>query len=278
MIKVETGLTAYSLQGGVCLRVTLHNKVVLITGASSGIGALVAQLLAERGAIPVLTARSQGKMLELSASIRSEHAVYEMDVTSEEQIREVVSQIHQRYGKIDVLLNNAGFGEFVPFTEASISHFQQIMDVNYMGTVRCTHIVLPYMIQSGSGHIVNVASIAGKMATAKSTGYSASKHAVLGLTNALRQELRGTGVMVSAVNPGPIDTPFFDRADPTGTYVRNIRWFMMSPHKVAQAIISVIERRKPELDLPWTAAAGVRIVQLFPRLIDAIFGNIINKK
>jgi short-subunit dehydrogenase len=260
------------------LRVSLHNKVVLITGASSGIGALVAQLLAERGAIPVLTARSRDKMLALSASIRSEHAVYEMDVTSEEQVRDVVSQVYQRYGKIDVLLNNAGFGEFVPFKEAPLSHFQQMMDVNYMGTVRCTHTVLPYMIQSGSGHIVNVASIAGKLATAKSTGYSATKHAVLGLTNALRQELRGTGVIVSAVNPGPIDTPFFERADPKGTYVRNIRWFMMSPHKVAQAIISVIERRKPELDLPWTAAAGVRIVQLFPRLIDSLFGNIMNKK
>jgi short-subunit dehydrogenase len=260
------------------LRVALQNKVVLITGASSGIGALVARLLAERGAIPILTARSLGKMLELSASIRSEHAVYEMDVTSEEQVDQVVSEVLSRYGKIDVLLNNAGFGEFVPFAEASLAHFQEMMDVNYMGTVRCTHAVLPAMIKAGQGHIVNVASIAGKLATAKSTGYSATKHAVLGLTNALRQELRGSGVAVSAVNPGPIDTPFFDRADPQGTYITNVRWFMMSPDKVARAIVSVIERRTPELDLPWTASVGVRIMQLFPRLSEALFGRFMNKK
>ncbi|MCD9024006.1 SDR family NAD(P)-dependent oxidoreductase [Cohnella silvisoli] len=259
------------------MKVSLHNKVVLITGASSGIGALVAKLLAERGAIPILTARSRDKMLEISASIKSEHAVYEMDVTSEEQVTRVVSEAFKRYGKIDVLLNNAGFGEFVPFAEASLAHFQEMMDVNYMGTVRCTHAVLPYMVKAGQGHIVNVASIAGKMATAKSTGYSATKHAVLGLTNALRQEMRGSGVMVSAVNPGPIDTPFFERADPRGTYVSNVRWFMMTPDKVARAIVSVIERRKPELDLPWTASAGVRIMQLFP-LSEALFGRFMNKK
>jgi short-subunit dehydrogenase len=260
------------------LRVELYNKVVLITGASSGIGALVAQLLAERGAIPVLTARSRNKMLELSSSIRSEHAVYEMDVTSEEQVNQVVSEVLKRYGKIDVLLNNAGFGEFIPFTEASLVHFQEMMDVNYMGTVRCAHAVLPYMIKARQGQIVNVASIAGKMATAKSTGYSATKHAVIGLTNALRQELRGSGVMVSAVNPGPIDTPFFNRADPQGTYVSNIRWLMMPPDKVARAIVSVIERRKPEHDLPWTASVGVRIMQLFPRLSEVLFGRLMNKK
>ncbi|WP_256760315.1 SDR family oxidoreductase [Cohnella sp. WQ 127256] len=260
------------------MRVELKNKVVLITGASSGIGALVAKLLSEKGAIPVLTARSRDKMLELSASIRGEHAVYEMDVTSEQQVQEVISQVQARYGKIDVLLNNAGYGEFISFKEASLDHFQGMMDVNYMGTVRCTHAVLPFMLQLGQGHIVNVASIAGKMATAKSTGYSASKHAVLGLTNALRQELRGSGVRVSAVNPGPIDTPFFDRADPNGNYIRNIRWFMMSPDKVARAIVSVIERRKPELDLPWTASFGVKVMQLFPRLSEAIFGRFMNKK
>ncbi|QJD88136.1 SDR family NAD(P)-dependent oxidoreductase [Cohnella herbarum] len=260
------------------MRVKLRNKVVLITGASSGIGALVATMLAEKGAIPVLTARSRDKMLQLAASISGEHAVYEMDVTSEEQVGSVVSQVVDRYGKIDVLLNNAGYGEFVSFADASLSHFEEMMDVNYMGTVRCTHAVLPYMLREGQGHIVNVASMAGKMATAKSTGYSATKHAVLGLTNALRQELRGTGVQVSAVNPGPIDTPFFERADPEGNYVRNIGWFMMSPDKVARTILSVIERRKPEVDLPWTASIGVKFMQVFPRIGEALFGRFMNKK
>jgi short-subunit dehydrogenase len=265
-------------QGGVCLRVSLNNKVVFITGASSGIGALVARQLSERGAIPILTARSYDLLLEMSASIKGEHAIYKMDVTSDEQVREVVSQVHQRYGRIDVLLNNAGYGEFIPFIDTSIQHFEQMMDVNYMGTVRCTKAILPHMLQAGQGHIVNIASIAGKLATAKSTGYSATKHAVLGFTNALRLELRNTGVHISAVNPGPIDTPFFQRADPEGAYVRNIRWFMMTPDKVSKTIISVVERRTREKDLPLTAAIGVRLVQMFPRIGDALFGRLLNKK
>ncbi|MFC5528519.1 SDR family NAD(P)-dependent oxidoreductase [Cohnella yongneupensis] len=257
---------------------SLRGRVVLITGASSGIGALTAKLLAERGAIPVLTARSRDKLMQLSGVIRGEHAFYEMDVTSAEQVASVVSEVHARYGKIDILLNNAGYGEFMAFLEAPLGHFQEMMDVNYMGTVRCTHAVLPYMLQAGGGHIVNVASMAGKMATAKSTGYAATKHAVLGFTNALRRELRGSGVFVSAVNPGPIDTPFFVRADPGGTYVRNVRKYILSPDRVASAIVSVMERRKQELDLPWAAGVGAKFAQVFPRAFDAVFGKFLNKK
>ncbi len=260
------------------MRVELSGKVVLITGASSGIGAKVAVLLAERGAIPILTARSVDKMEKLTAPLAGEHAVYGMDVRSDEQVRETMARVVERYGKIDVLLNNAGYGEFVRFADAPVSHFQEMMDVNYMGSVRCAHAALPYMLQAGQGHIVNVASMAGKMATAKSTAYSATKHAVLGFTNALRQELQGTGIAVSAVNPGPIDTPFFERADPSGQYVRNVSWFMMSSDKVARAIVSVIEKRRPELDMPWTASAGAKFMLLFPRLGNALFGKLMNRK
>lgn len=258
--------------------VSLQGRIVLITGASSGIGALTAKLLAERGAIPILTARSREKLDRMSESINGEHAVYEMDVTSAEQVASVVSSVIARFGKIDIVLNNAGYGEFISFSEAPLAHFQEMMDVNYMGTVRCTHAVLPYMLQAGGGHIVNVASLAGKMATAKSTGYAATKHAVLGFTNALRRELRGSGVYVSAVNPGPIDTPFFERADPDGTYVRNVRKFILSPERVAKAIVNVMEQRKAELDLPWAAGVGAKLAQVFPRTVDKLFGKLLNKK
>ncbi|WP_035121460.1 SDR family NAD(P)-dependent oxidoreductase [Cohnella panacarvi] len=258
--------------------VSLQGRVVLITGASSGIGALTAKLLAKRGAIPVLTARSRDKLLRLSETIESDHEVYEMDVSSAEQVASVAASVHARFGTIDILLNNAGYGEFISFAEAPLSHFEEMMDVNYMGTVRCTHAVLPYMLQAGCGHIVNVASLAGKMATAKSTGYAATKHAVLGFTNALRRELRGSGIYVSAVNPGPIDTPFFRRADPEGTYVRNVRKFILQPDRVAEAIVSVMERRTAELDMPWAAGVGAKLAQLFPRTVDKLFGKFLNKK
>ncbi|MBW5447364.1 SDR family NAD(P)-dependent oxidoreductase [Cohnella sp. CFH 77786] len=257
---------------------SLKDRVVLITGASSGIGALTAKLLADKGAVPVLTARSEDKLRELSETISGAHAVYPMDVTDSAQVDETAARVHERFGRLDILLNNAGYGEFIPFGEATLEHFRDMMDVNYLGTVRCAKAVLPYMLRAGEGHIVNVASLAGKIGTAKSSAYTATKHAVIGLTESLRQELRGTGILVSSVNPGPIDTPFFQRADPDGTYQRNIGWFIMPPDKVAKAIVQVMERRLPEKDLPWLAAAGVRIRRAFPRWTDAIAARLLNKK
>ncbi|WP_276354319.1 SDR family NAD(P)-dependent oxidoreductase [Cohnella caldifontis] len=257
---------------------SLKDRVVIITGASSGIGALAAARLSERGAIPVLTARSEDKLRELSDRIRGPHAVYPLDVTDSAQAEDIASRVYERYGRIDILLNNAGYGEFVPFRDADLEHFRSMMDVNYLGVVRCIKAVLPYMERAGSGHIVNVASLAGKIGSAKSSGYAATKHAVLGLTESLRQELRPSGILVSAVNPGPIDTPFFERADPEGTYLRNIRWFLMPPEKVVRAIIEVMERRLPEKDLPWLAAAGVRVRRLFPRWTESIAAKILSQK
>lgn len=121
------------------------------------------------------------------------------------------TEILAAYGRIDILLNNAGYGKFAGFTEMEAQEFDDMMDVNYMGIVRCTKAVVPHMLQRGSGQIVNVASMAGKIGTARSVAYTATKHAVLGFTNALRQELRKSGITVSAVNPGPIATDFSRR-------------------------------------------------------------------
>ncbi|WP_284644751.1 SDR family NAD(P)-dependent oxidoreductase [Paenibacillus silviterrae] len=255
-----------------------HNKIAVITGASSGIGAIMAQMLAERGAIPVLMARSESKLEEVSAGLRGEHAVYRLDVTDTDQVMAVMDKVLERYGRIDILINNAGYGVFDKFIDASLDEIEQMMDVNYMGTVRCTKAVLGRMLQRRSGHIVNIASMAGKIGSAKSTGYSATKHAVLGFTNCLRQELVGTGVGLTAINPGPIDTPFFDIADPSGNYVKNVKWFMLKPEKVAAKVLESIERRTPEVNLPLTAAAGVKLYQLFPRLFDRISYKLLNKK
>lgn len=131
-----------------------------------------------------------------------------MDVTDNEQVKRTVEAVIAEYGKIDVLLNNAGYGKFENFMSMNVESFEQMMDTNYLGIVRCTKAVVPHMVKQGSGHIVNIASLAGKIGTAKSTSYTATKHAVLGFTNALRMELREQGIQVSAVNPGPIDTPF----------------------------------------------------------------------
>jgi short-subunit dehydrogenase len=199
-------------------------------------------------------------------------------VTDNEQVLETVGAVIAKYGKIDVLINNAGYGQFETFTSMSVESFEQMMDTNYMGIVRCTKAVIPLMVKAGNGHIVNIASLAGKIGTAKSTSYTATKHAVLGFTNSLRMELREQGIQVSAVNPGPIDTPFFSLADPSGSYVKNVSWFMMKPEYVVRSIIRLIERRKPELDLPKAAGFGIKLYQLLPRTIDRLFGGLLNRK
>ncbi|MGO4543297.1 SDR family NAD(P)-dependent oxidoreductase [Paenibacillus sp. 2TAB23] len=256
----------------------LKDKVIFISGASSGIGALTAIKLAERGAIPILTGRNVEKLKEIAMSIKGKVSYYQMDVTDNKQVQQTVEAVIAKYGKIDVLLNNAGYGQFEPFASMPVDHFQQMMDTNYMGVVRCTKAVIPHMVNRGNGHIVNIASLAGKIGTAKSTSYTATKHAVLGFTNSLRMELRGSGIQVSAVNPGPIDTPFFSLADPSGSYVKNVSWFMMKPEYVVDRIVKLIERRKDELDLPKKAAVAIRFYQLLPRTIDRLFGGMLNRK
>lgn len=257
----------------------LNGQVIAITGASSGIGADLARLLAARGARVLLMARSESKLTALAEEIGDAAEMYVLDVTSDKQVTETMEKALRRHRRIDVLVNNAGYGEFKTFLETGVEDFQGMMDVNFMGTVRCTKAVLPAMLREKSGQIVNVASMAGKVGSAKSTAYSATKHAVLGFTNSLRQELAGTGIVVSAVNPGPVDTPFFDRADPSGTYRANLPgWFMLSPEAAAGAVLEAILRKKREINVPRMANAGVRLFLLFPGLFDRLAGRFLNRK
>ncbi|WP_152396880.1 SDR family NAD(P)-dependent oxidoreductase [Paenibacillus guangzhouensis] len=257
---------------------SFQDKVVLITGASSGIGALTAQKLADLGAIPVITARSTERLMAVQSDILGQCHVISMDVTNEQQVNEAVASIMEKYGRIDILINNAGYGVFQSFLDTDTSEFDAMMDVNYMGIVRCTKAVLPHMLAAGQGHIVNIASLAGKIGTAKSSAYNATKHAVLGLTNALRQEMVGTNIGVTAINPGPIDTPFFEKADPSGAYVNNVKMFLLKPEQVVNTIITAIVKRKAEVNLPFAAAIGIKLYQLFPRLADKLAYRLINKK
>jgi len=256
----------------------LKDKVVVITGASSGIGALTAQMLSKRGAIPILVARSEDKLKETAAAISGVFGLYTCDVRDATAVEETFAQILATYGRIDILLNNAGYGKFAAFTEMESREFDDMMDVNYMGIVRCTKAVVPHMLERGSGQIVNVASMAGKIGTAKSVAYTATKHAVLGFTNALRQELRKSGIIVSAVNPGPIATDFFKTADPSGNYEKSVARMMMTPEHVSSKIVKVMETGKEEIDLPGLAGFGIRLYGLFPRLADKLTYNAMNRK
>lgn len=256
----------------------LKDKIIVITGASSGIGAITAQMLSQRGAIPILVARSEDKLQQTAAGIQGKYGMYTCDVRDSLRVEELFAEILDTYGRIDILLNNAGYGKFADFTEMPTDEYEDMMNVNYMGIVRCTKAVIPHMLERGSGQVVNVASMAGKIGSSRAVAYTASKHAVLGFTNALRQELRKSGVIISAVNPGPIATDFFKIADPTGNYVKNVSRMMMTPDHVSSKIVEVMEKGKEEKDLPGLAAFGIRLYGLFPRLADKLTYKAMNRK
>lgn len=256
----------------------LNDKVIVITGASSGIGALAAQMLSRQGATVVLAARSMDKLQTVAAGMMGPYLLVEMDVASDASVSAGFSEIYKQYSRVDILVNNAGYGKFTSLDTTSMQDYAEMMNVNYLGTVRCTKEVLPRMKAAGTGRIVNIASIAGKIGSAKSTGYTATKHAVIGFSSALRQELFGSGITVSTINPGPIDTPFFQIADPDGQYVNNVKWFMMKPERVAAAIVNAVRTGKTETNLPWIAGAGAKLYQLFPAMADRLAARLLNKK
>jgi short-subunit dehydrogenase len=255
-----------------------NEKVVVITGASSGIGAWMAQELSGLGATVILIARSEQKLQQTAKLMQGKHECLVTDVSSTNEVFAAVRQVIGTYGKIDILINNAGYGVFENFEDASLETMEQMMDVNYMGTVRCTKAVLPFMLAANCGHIVNIASLAGKIGTAKSSGYSASKHAVLGFTNSLRQELKGTNLHITAVNPGPIDTPFFDQADPSGSYLNNMKSYMLKPEQVGQAVLRAITKRTMEINLPFYFGWAAKFILVFPWISNKVIYKFLNKK
>jgi len=260
----------------------LKNKNIVITGASSGIGEKVAFKVAEIGARPILVARSKEKLIDISERINKHSTVkslsYSLDVSDTEQVKVVFKQILSDVGHVDILLNNAGFAIFDSFNEANLVDIEKMFKVNVLGLMACSKEILPSMMEKNSGHIINIASQAGKLATPKSSGYAATKHAVLGFTNSLRMELAKTNIYVSAVNPGPIDTSFFDIADKSGNYVKNVKKYMLKPDFVAEKIVQLMIHPKRELNLPRWMNMGSVLYNLFPHIADKVTGNLLSKK
>ncbi|RYM05091.1 SDR family oxidoreductase [Sporolactobacillus sp. THM7-7] len=251
----------------------LKDNIIVITGASSGVGKDIAAICAKKGAIPLLLARRRDKLVELERTIvrRGLRAKsFSVDVSDTDQVRRIFHEIISQFGRIDVLINCAGFGKFDALINTNMDETEKMLSVNVTGLMACTQAALPQMIRQGRGQIVNIASMAGKLATPKSSVYSATKHAVIGFSNALRMEVEDQGIGVTVINPGPIRTPFFNIADPEGIYSTRIGRFMLEPQFVAQKTVQAIEKRKREVNLPWYMGWGVKMYQLFPKMVEKI--------
>lgn len=264
------------------VREQLKGKNIVITGASGGIGAEIAKLCAASGANLVLMARSIEKLKQLQMELQQKHQVrvevYQLDVSDTEKVKEVFTAIFAEIGEVDILVNNAGFGVFREAHAATMDEIKGMFNVNVVGLMACTSMVLPKMRERRFGHIINIASQAGKIATPKSSVYSATKHAVLGYTNSLRMELSDYNVLVTSVNPGPIATNFFNIADEKGTYVKNVKKFMLQPEYVARKVVDSMLTKTREINLPRWMNMGSVVYVLFPRLFERIGKKAFNKK
>lgn len=260
----------------------LVNKNIVITGASSGLGKEIAIQSARAGANVVLVARRMDKLQELELDIKSTYDVnvfsFQLDVSDAAQIEKVFPEIEKCIGPIDILVNNAGFGLFEEVHEMSLVESKRMIDVNVFGLMACSRMVVDTMISRKAGHIINIASQAGKVATPKSSVYAATKHAVLGFTNSLRLELAEHHVFVTSVNPGPIETNFFDKADSSGTYVKNVKKYMLKPEAVAREVVSCMLTNKREINLPKWMNAGAVFYSVFPRTFEALGKKFFFKK
>ncbi|MFD1899729.1 SDR family NAD(P)-dependent oxidoreductase [Enterococcus termitis] len=260
----------------------LTNKVVVVTGGSAGLGEQICYEAAKKGAIVVVCARRInliGKVKEMCEEYSGNAAYsFQLDIADPENVDTVFEKIQAEVGPIDVLVNNAGFGIFENFLDTDLAVARSMFEVNVLGMMVFTQKAALQMAERGTGHIINIASMAGKMATAKSTIYSATKFAVLGFSNALRLELRTLGVAVTTVNPGPIKTEFFDKADPSGDYLASVDLFVLEPKPLAKEIVNAMGTFKREINRPRIMEGAYRFYTLFPHVGDFLAGGLLNKK
>ena len=250
-------------------------RTVLITGASGGLAQEMVKLLSNDQLI--LLGRDKEKLAQLYGN-HPQAELIEIDITDAQTIEELVAELYQCYGKIDVLINNAGYGIFEEFDKISEQDIHQMFEVNTFALMNLSRRLAERMKESRKGHIINIVSMAGLIATAKSSLYSATKFAAIGFSNALRLELMPYGVYVTTVNPGPIRTGFFDQADPDGTYLKSVDRFLLEPDAVAKKIVKTIGKNKRELNLPLLLNLAHKFYSLFPKLADKLAGGIFNYK
>jgi len=249
-----------------------RGRTVLVTGASSGIGRELGQSLAALGAQVAIVARRRPLLEELANEIgaagHAQPLVLVADVTKRKPCRDAVDHAIAHFGHLDLLINSAGIMEMGPVESMEAASLERMMSVNLFGTLHMMQAVIPSMRAARTGNIVNIASLAGRRGTPPIGGYCASKFAVVGLTEALRVELYGSGVKVSLVMPGLIDTPMTQGTAGGDSLSGAPGFFAMPAQWVTWAVIAAVVLGLTEVDVPPGAVIGEKIAALFPGITD----------
>ena len=259
-------------------RYTLHDKVVLITGGSRGLGLVLARHVCARGGNVALIARDREELARAKADLApcgGKVLTIECDLLDAGQIQSAVRQIIDRFGKIDILINNAGIIEVGPFDNMTREDFERAMRLHFWAPYELISQIVPEMRIWGGGRIVNISSIGGKMAVPHLTPYSASKFALTGFSDALRIELARDNIHVTTVAPGMMRTGSHVNAKFKGKHDDEFAWFAvsagaplisMNADRAARKILAACRRGQPSLTLTFAARGAILGNALFPNL------------
>jgi short-subunit dehydrogenase len=252
-----------------------RENVVIITGASSGIGQHLALQLAEQGAWLSLAARNAERLEEVSKQCRQrggQAMVIPTDVAEQSQCKNLIERTVERFGRIDTLINNAGFGVASRFDKLhDLTLFEKVFRVNFFGSVYCSYYALPYL-KTTQGRLVAISSLRGKFASARADGYGASKHAMSEFFESLRIELAGSGVSVTIIYPGWVSTGISSRAlkadgEPTGRISIHEKG-AMPVETCARIIAEAAAKRQREVVMTLQGKLGLWVKLIAPEILD----------
>ncbi len=244
-----------------------NDKTVIITGGSEGVGAAAARMFAEAGANLMLVARNKKNLDAIAEELRSKTRVevFAMDVADAEACVDVFKKAAFEFGRVDVLVNNAGYHKRGPVEDVDATDLGKMIDVNLKAPIVLSRIALPYLREAGGGAIINVGSLAGRAPIPGSVSYAASKAGLRSFTYGLGLEMGKSGIKVAVVSPGPIDTGFI-MADIDATSDITFSQPLSTAEEVAQAILDLCGNSPREHSMPWQSGLLTTIMYLFPSL------------
>ena len=277
-------VAGYGIYRRLRTRESLAGKVVLITGGSRGLGLALAQEFASRGALIAICARDAEELQSAKALLSSGGGrvfTKVCDVSVQDEVVELVNAVTEHFGRIDVLVNNAGIITVGPLESQTLTEFQEAMDIMYWGTVYPSLAALPQMRSRGRGNIVNVTSIGGKVSVPHLLPYCGAKFAAVGFSEGLRSETAKDGIEVTTIVPGLMRTGSHQRASFKGKHEKEYTWFALGAalpgvsigaRRAARKIVSAVQLGKAEVVLTPQAKLMTRFHGVFPAVTARIFG------